>query len=379
MKKYYLLSPGPTPVPPVVLQTQALPMIHHRTKAFSAVLMRALDGMKKIIKTNNKVLLFTSSGTGAMEAAVVNTLSAGDKAIVIRAGKFGERWGEICEAYKVKMVALDVEWGNAVDPNAVAKALAENPDTKAVFSTLTETSTCVVHSIKKLGEIVSNTNAILVVDAISGLGGQEIRMDDWKVDVVVSGSQKGLMLPPGLAFAAISEKAMGYVEKSTLPKYYFDFKKALKTLAKETTPWTPAVSLVLALDKAVELINAAGVDNMLAKYEKMGKAIRNAAHSLGLRLLAAKSPCNVATAIIMPDGIDAVDVKKLLVKDYGFEVAGGQAQLKGKIIRIAHMGYMDEFEMIGVISALEMVLKKLGYKFVLGSGITAVLKTFSEN
>jgi len=378
MKKYYLLSPGPTPVPPEVLLTQAQPMIHHRTKQFSAILDNALEGMKKIFKTKNPVLLFTSSGTGAMEAAVVNTLSAGDKAIVIRAGKFGERWGEICAAYGVDFIPVDVEWGTAVDPKVIERLLSENPDVKAVFSTLSETSTCVAHPIKELGEIVSKTDAILVVDAISGLGAQNIETDAWKIDVVVSGSQKGLMLPPGLAFATVSKKAEAAIEKSTLPKYYFSFKAALKNLAKNTTPYTPAVSLVIGLEKAVEMINSEGIDVMLAKYERLAKAVRAAAKALGLKLLAEKDAVNGATAILMPEDIDATKVKNILLDKHGFEVAGGQAQLKGRIIRIAHMGYMDEYEMISVIAALEMTLKELGYKFTMGSGVQAVLNELSK-
>lgn len=376
MKKY-LLAPGPTPVPEAILEKMAEPMVHHRTPAFKAMVGEAIEGLKYIFQTQNDVLIFTSSGTGAMEGAVSNVINPGDKAIVARGGKFGERWGEIIEKFGGKPLYIDLEWGSPVDPADVEKLLKENPDVKAVYTQLTETSTCVVMPVKELGEIVAKTDALLVIDAISGLGGQEFYMDDWKVDICVAGSQKGLMLPPGHAYAAVSEKAWKVIDNCTQPNYYFNWKKYRKKLADNTDPYTGSVLHVKGLLVAIDMIKKAGLENMFYQYKVLGKAVRAAVGALGLKVFANPS-CNVATAVSVPDSVDGLALVKMLRDKYGFTIAGGQAHVKGKIFRIAHMGYIEIFDIISVISALEICLHELGWKFEWGAGLTAAQEILAQ-
>lgn len=376
MKKNYIMAPGPTPVPEDVLLEIAKPIIHHRTSQYQEIFKKANEGLKYLFKTENDVFTFASSGTGAMEAAVINILSSGDKAIVVRGGKFGERFSEICTAYGVEVVPIDVEWGKPVDPNDIKKKLAGGKAVKAVFATLAETSTGVKNDIESIGKITSSTNAVLVVDAVSGLCADDLKTDEWKVDIVCSGSQKGIMLPPGLAFASVSKKAMDMASKSNLPKYYFDFKEYKKSLDKNDVPWTPAVSLVRGLCKAVDIIKEEGIENVLARHARLANATREAVKALGLELFST-SPSNAVTAVNVPEGVDGQNLVKTMRNKYGVTIAGGQGHLKGKIFRIAHLGYMIEFDTMTAISALEMVLKELGYKFTVGSGVSAALKAFT--
>ncbi len=371
MRKNYLLTPGPTSVPSDVLLDLAKPIVHHRTPQFAEIFHSVIEGLKYVFQTKNDVLIFASSGTGAMEASVANLLSPGDKALTIKGGKFGERWDEICKAYNIETFPIDVEWGRAVNPEDVRGILEREKGIKAVFATLTETSTAVVHDIKALGSIVKEFQAILVVDAVSGLGAVDIQADNWNVDVVVAGSQKALMLPPGLAFASVSNKAWDFVESSKCPKYYWSFAKARKSLETDQTTYTPAVSLIVGLSKSLEMIKEEGLENVLARHSKLAKATRAAAKAMGLDLLAQESPSDAVTAVKVPDGIDGVGLVKALKKRYDVMITGGQSQLKGKIIRIAHMGYSDTFDIIIVISALEMALVNLGYNLELGKGIKA--------
>ncbi len=377
MKKYMLMAPGPTPLPPQVLLAMAKPIIHHRTDEFKAILKEINEGLQYVFQTTHPVVMLSSSGTGAMEAAVVNTLSRGDCALVVRGGKFGERWGELCEAHGVETLTLDVEWGQAVNPAQIKSALEKHPEIRAVFTTLCETSTCVRNDIKEIGGIVAKHGAVLVVDAISGLCADELKTDEWGVDIVVAGSQKALMLPPGLAFASISPKAQELMKKSTLPKFYFSFAKALKSLAKTDTPFTSAVSLIYGLKESLALLKAEGVDNVVKRHTRLAKATREAARALGLELFS-KAPSNVATAMLMPAAIDADALRKKLSRDYSITVAGGQDKLKGKIIRVAHLGYCEESDVITVISALEMVLNQFGHKCEPGAGVAAAEKVFNQ-
>jgi aspartate aminotransferase-like enzyme len=310
-----------------------------------------------------------------MEGAVANLLSPGDTAIVVRGGKFGERWGELCEAYGVKVVALDIEWGKAVTPQEIETALKNNPQAKAVYVTACETSTGVSVDVKGVAAVVSKTSAVLVVDAISSLGGVEMKMDEWGVDVVVSGSQKGLMIPPGLAFAALSEKAWKLVKESKCPKYYFDYTKAKKCVEKTDTPWTPAVSLVIGLNEALKMIKEEGLENVLARHAKLAVAARSAMKALGLEIYA-KSPANALTAVVVPQGVDGEKMVKNIRSQYGISIAGGQDELKGKVFRLAHLGYMNEFDLVVGISAIEMELHKQGYKLELGKGVKAAQEVF---
>lgn len=371
MKKNYLLTPGPTAVPAEALLSAAAPIIHHRTPQFQAMLKEANEGLKEVFQTKNDVFILTSSGTGAMESAVVNLLSPGDKALVIQGGKFGERFTEICEAYAINAVTVDVEWGKAVNPELVGRKLREDKDIKAVFSTYCETSTGVVNDISALGRIIKDTPAILVVDAISALGSLDLPQDEWGVDVVVAGSQKGLMLPPGIAFISLSPKAWGLAEKSRCPKYYFDMKKAKKAWEKTDTPFTPAVSLIISLRESLRLIREEGLANVFARHKRLAKAVRAGMTALGLELYSPGASSDVVTAVKVPDGVDGKKLVKEMRDEWGITLAGGQSELTGKIFRVAHMGYATEFDILMGIAAIEMWLFKAGYKLELGAGVRA--------
>ena len=376
MRKNYLLTPGPTPLPPEVSEAMSRPIIHHRTPQFQAVLKEASDGLKYVYQTANDVFILASSGTGAMEAAVANLLSCGDTAIVVEGGKFGERWTELCKAYGVNTEVVKVEWGKKVDAQEIEKRLRINPKIKAVFATLCETSTGVANDIKKIGEVLKDTYAVLVVDAISGLGAIDLKTDAWNCDVVVSGSQKGLMLPPGLGFISVSTKAWKLVEASISPRYYFDLRVAKKALDKTDTAFTPAITLIIALCVALKLIKEDGLEKIFARHHKMAEATRQAALALGLELFAPTAASDVVTAIKVPASVDGEKLVKLMRDTYGVTIAGGQAELKGKVIRISHMGYIEEFDIIAGISCLEKALSKSGYKFNLGAGVKAAEEVF---
>lgn len=372
MEKKYLFSPGPTMLPPEVLLKMAEPIMHHREPEFEKIFAEIRQGLKYLFQTKNEVLIFTSSGTGAMEGAVSNLLSKGDKALVVRGGKFGERWGEICKAYGVEFIPVDVEWGWAVDPKKIQEILESDSSIRAVYTQASETSTGVKHPIKEIAEIVKKyDDTIIVVDAITGIGVFDIPMDAWGLDVVVSGSQKALMLPPGLAFAALSDKAWKFVERSDLPKYYFDFKKELKSAKKNQSSYTPGISLFVGLRESLHLIRKEGLEAVFRRHERLAEATRAAVKALGLDLYAPDSPSNAVTAVKIPEGIDGERLKDLFFEKFGITVAEGQDRAKGKIIRIAHLGYYERLDIVMVISALEMLLKEMGYTFELGTGLKA--------
>ncbi|MDP2968333.1 MAG: alanine--glyoxylate aminotransferase family protein [Deltaproteobacteria bacterium] len=379
MEKKYLFSPGPTMLPPEVLLKMAEPIMHHREPAFEKIFAEIREGLKYLFQTKNEVLVFTSSGTGAMEGAVSNILSRGDKALVIRGGKFGERWGEICKAYGIEFIPIDVEWGKAVEPESIRKALESDPAIRAVYSQASETSTGVRHPIREIAEIVKRyEDKVIVVDAITGIGVFDIPTDEWGIDVVVSGSQKALMLPPGLAFAALSEKAWKLVERSNLPKYYFDFKKELKSTKKNQSSYTPAISLFVGLRESLNMIRKEGLEALFRRHEKLARATREAVKALGLGLYAPDSPSNAVTAVKIPEGIDGERLKDLFFERFGITVAEGQGRAKGKIIRIAHLGYYGRLDMVMVISALEMLLKEMGHRFELGAGVRRLEEVLME-
>lgn len=370
MKKY-LMTPGPCPVPPEVRQALSRPVIHHRTEEYHAVHAAVVDGLRKILKTEkNEVFLFASTGTGAMESAVANTLSPGEKAIVVRGGKFSERWGELCRAYGALFIPLDLEWGKSVDPGLIEKQLTENPDVRAVFTTLCETSTGAKTDIETIGKIVAGTGAILVVDAVTGLGVSEMETDAWGLDVVVCGGQKAFMVPTGLAFVCVSEKAWERVVLAKSPRYYFDYRKARKAADKNETPWSAPASLVVALKTSLDMILAEGVENVIARHAMLSGALRAGVEVLGMEILA-ESPADGVTAILPPEGITADGLRKTMRDKYGVHVAGGQERLKGKIIRVGTMGYCDTLDVIATLSALEKSLRDLGHSVDLGSGVRA--------
>jgi len=375
MLKNFLLTPGPTPIPPRVLETMARPIIHHRTPEFQKIIQEVEEDLKYVYQTKNEVLIFAASGTGAMEGSVVNLLSPGDKALVVRGGKFGERFGEICKAYGIEFAALDVEWGRAVDPNKIDEILKKDKKIKAVYTTLCETSTGVSTDIEAVGKVLKNYEAVLVVDAISALAAIPIKTDEWGADIVVSGSQKGLMIPPGLAFVSVSPKAWAMAEKSTLPKYYFDFKAYKKALGKTDTPFTPAVNLMIALREALKIIKEEGLDVIFERHKKMAFAVRSAVKAMGLELFSPDAYSDGVTAVKVPAGIDGEKLVKTMRDKYGVGIAGGQDELKGKIFRIATMGYITTSDLIVCLAILETVLSQMGYKFQLGSSIKALEET----
>ena len=370
--KRYLFSPGPTMLPPEILLKMAEPIMHHREPDFSRIIAEIRENLKYLFQTDKEVLMFASSGTGAMDGAVSNLLSRGDTALVVRGGKFGERWQEICEAYGVQVRAIDVPWGEAVDPGLVEEALTKDRSIRAVYTTASETSTGVRHPIGELARITRHHDeTVIVADAITGIGVFDLPMDEWGIDVLVTGSQKALMLPPGLSFVALSDKAWRLTERSDLPKYYFDFKRELKKLQANDTSFTPAITLVVGLRESLRMIREEGLEALFARHQKLADATRAAVGALGLELYAEKSPSNAVTAVKIPDSVGAKELKNRFYERFGITVAGGQDRAKGKIIRIAHLGYYNHLDMIMVISALELILKEMGHRFELGAGVRA--------
>ncbi|KPJ68762.1 MAG: class V aminotransferase [Syntrophobacter sp. DG_60] len=372
MLKHYLLTPGPTPVPPKALLAMASPVIHHRSLEFSQILAEVKEGLKYLFQTRNDVLIFAATGTGAMEGAVANTLSPGDKALVVRGGKFGERWAEICKAYGIETINLDIEWGRCIRPEQILEYLRKYNGIKVVFIQAHETSTGVKFPVKEIGELIKDKDAILVVDAISALGAMELLVDQWNLDVVVAGSQKALMLPPGLSFVSISERGWKWVERSRLPKYYFDFKKEAEALKRDQGAYTSAVSLIMGLLENLRYIKEQGLDNIIEHHRRLSQATKSAIKAMGLNLFTKESPSEALTAVEAPAGINGQDIVRLLREEHGIMIAGGQGRLKGKIFRISHMGYIDKNEIIAVISALEAVLNKFGYPVKKGAGVRVV-------
>jgi len=378
MKKHYLLAPGPTPVPERALLAMAQPIIHHRTPQFSEVFAEACQLLKFVFQTEQDVLILSSSGTGAMESSIVNLFSPGDEVIAINGGKFGERWGNISEVYNLNVHWVNVEWGKAVDVSVIKGLLDKNPNIKGVLSQASETSTTVTHPVRELAELTKKSDCLLIVDGITAVGVTDIPMDKWGIDALVSGSQKAFMLPPGLAFIALSEKAWKAAEKSKCPRFYFDLKKERKNLAKKTSAYTPAVSLITGLRETLLMMKEEGLDNVFARHERLARATRGAMEALGLKLLAPQNPASSATGVYLPEGLDGKKFVKYIRDELGVTMAGGQDHLEGKIIRIAHLGYIDTFDIITAVSAVEMALEKFGQKIALGKGVGAAEKILLE-
>ena len=377
--KYRLMAPGPTPVPEKVLTKMAEPIIHHRTAAFEAIVAEVKEALKWLYQTKDDVLIFAASGTGAMEGAVSNLVSKNDKVLVVDGGKFGERWWKIAKAYGVAYDVIKVEWGKAVDPKVIEEKLKKE-DFRAVYIQASETSTGVYHPVKEIAAIVKNyPNTALVVDAITGLGVVNLPADDWGLDLVISGSQKALMLPPGLAFTSVSKKAWGLIEKSDLPKFYFDFKKEKKSIDENTTAYTPAVSLIIGLNEVLKSMKAMGLDGIFKKHEMIAKACREGLKAMGLKLYAPESPSNAVTAVYSPEGLDAGKIVKGLRDQFNMTIAGGQDQAKGKIFRVGHLGYYDPMDIVSVLAAIEITLVKNGHKMELGKGVGAALQVLSSS
>lgn len=376
--KYRLLAPGPTPVPEKVLVKMAEPIIHHRTAGFEAIVGEVKENLKWLYQTKSDVLLLASSGSGAMEGSVINLMGKNDKALVIDGGKFGERWWKICKAFGLAYDVIQVEWGKSVNPKEIEEKL-KGCDYRAVFMTASETSTGVSHPVQAVAAIVKNyPNTALVVDAITALGVVNLPVDEWGLDIVVSGSQKALMLPPGLAFASVSQKAWGLIEKSDLPKFYFDFKKEKKSMDANTTAYTPAVSLIIGLNEVLKSMRAMGYEGIWKKHQLLADACREGLKAMGLKLYAPESPSNAVTAVYSPEGMEAGKIVKGLRDQFNMTIAGGQDAAKGKIFRIGHLGYYDPMDMVSVLSAIEITLLKNGYKLELGKGVGAALKVLAS-
>jgi aspartate aminotransferase-like enzyme len=349
-------------------------MIHHRTPEFSKIFAETRAGLRKLFQTDQDVLILAASGTGAMEAAVANVLGPGDRVLVVNGGKFGERWMRICETYGVAVEEIRVEWGEAVRPEAVKTALERFPDAKAVFVQASETSTTAVHPIEEIGRLTENRDVLLVVDGITAVGVYDLPMDRLGIDVLVTGSQKALMLPPGLGFIALSPRAWKRAETRRLPAFYFDLQRERKNQSDNTTAYTPAVSLVNGLHAVLAMLEAEGLPNVFRRHALLADATRSAVRELGLRLLAPGAPSPAATGLHLPEGIDGGKLAKYLRDRMGVTFAGGQDHLKGKVLRIAHIGYFGGFDIVTAIAALEMALTKFGARVELGAGVAAAEK-----
>src|SRR5213082_3732858 len=375
MKKIRLLTPGPTPVPERLSLRMAQPIVHHRSPEFEQVFARVREGLQCLFQTREDVVQFASSGTGAMEAAFVNFLRKGDTAIVVDGGKFGERWAKFAKAYGVKAVTLKCEWGLPVDPAAVERALRENPEAKAIFVQANESSTGVAHPIQALAKVAQQGPAILVVDAISALGAFDLPFDAWGIDVMVSACHKALRLPPGISFLAANARAWKVNESADLPRFYFDIKRERDSQRKNQTAWTPAIALVEGLDESLSMFREEGLENVFARHERMARAARAGMQALGLTLYS-RSPSPAMTTVLAPDGVDSEKLVKHLFKQYGIKLVGGQEGAKGRIFRIAHLGYFDDFDMLVVIGAVERGLHDLGARVELGAGLAAAQQSF---
>jgi serine---pyruvate transaminase len=380
--KKYLLTPGPTPVPDEVLLAGARGIVHHRSPEYSELFLRVLDGLKYVFQTENDILVFSASGTGAMESAVTNLVSPGDRVLVASNGNFGERWHELCSMYGAEVTLLDYEWGAKADPADIARKLQADEGYVAVFCTQSETSTGVVNDLEAIARVVRPHRAVLVVDAVSGLGATDLKTDEWGVDVVVSGSQKALMTPPGLAFVSVSEAAWELSTRATNPSFYVSWRESKKALDDPSPqmPWTPPVGVMLSLDKALELIREEGLDEVFKRHRVLGKAAREAAKALGLELFSPDDPeATSVTAVKVPEGVDGNRLTKIMRVTYGVTIAGGQGRVSGKIFRLGHCGYFGPFDIITAVASLEMALREVGYESELGAGVAAAQRVFLED
>ncbi len=377
IRKQRLLTPGPTPLYPPALHAMMASDIHHRTEEFRNVYKSALADLKEVYGTSNDVLCFAASGTGTMDASVSNLFSRGDKVIVCTAGKFGERWVEIAKAYGLDANVLKAEYGEVVTPDRVEAALKAEPGTKGVFIQASETSTGAEHDVEAIGEIVKKTDAIFVVDAITGIGTMPLDIDGWGLDVVIGGSQKAFMIPPGLAFISVSPKAWKFADTATLPHYYFSLKIEKKSAAANDSSWTPATSLILALGESLKYMKKIGMPNLIENAQLLARATRDAAGELGLEVFA-KRPGSSVTAIKAPAGMDSKVIVKGFKERFGAIIANGQGSMQGQIFRVAHLGYFDFADMFGVIAGLELILRANGHKVELGKGVAAVQRVYEE-
>lgn len=379
MIKKRLFTPGPTPIPESVMLRMAEPIIHHRNPEFREIFKRVNENLKYLFQTKQPVLTLTCSGTGGIESTFVSLFSPGDTIISVNGGKFGERWVKMPKVFDYNVFEIKNKWGTAPTENEILNALKQNPNAKGVYLTHSETSTGTATDIKLISKVIrENSNALVCVDGITAIGAHEFRFDDWGIDVCVTGSQKGLMIPPGLAFVCLSQRAISAMEKSTTPKFYFDLRKALKSFADDDTPFTPAITLIVGVDAALQIIKDEGIENIWHQHERKANAIRAGVTALGMKLFS-NSPSFAVTPVWLPENVDWKKFNSTLKKTYGITVAGGQDEFTGKIFRISHLGYYDEFDMVTIIAALEMSLNEVGYSFTSGVGVQAVMNYFQNN
>lgn len=369
--KRYLLAPGPTPVPHEVVAAMSAPIIHHRTPQFSALFAEVQGELQALFRTAGEVMILAASGTGAMEAAITNLLSPGDEAIIVSGGKFGDRWTQLCAAYGVLPHEIAVEWGEAVEPAAVLSALDAHPEARVVLMQATETSTTVLHPVEEIAALTRTRDTLLVVDGITAIGVLDIPMDRWGIDVLLTGAQKALMLPPGLALVALSPRAWERTRRARLPRFYFDLAREREAMVRKTTAWTPAIGLVVGLRAALKLMREEGLAQIFARHARLAAATRAGLTGLGLQLLAPRAPSPAATGVWVPDDVDGTQLVRYMRDEMGVTVAGGQDRLKEKIVRIAHVGHAGAFDVIVGIAALEMALSRLGHPVRFGQGVGA--------
>jgi aspartate aminotransferase-like enzyme len=378
IKKQRLLTPGPTPLYPKALHAMMDADLHHRTQDFRDLYTQVLADLKEVLGTSNDVLVLVASGTGGMDASVSNCFSPGDRVIVCTAGKFGERWVEIVKAYGLDAVVLEAPYGKVVSPETLAQALAANPDTRGVFVQASETSTGAVHDVRAMGEAIKKTRAIFVVDAITGIGTMPLDIDAWGIDICIGGSQKAFMIPPGLAFMAISPKAWAFMDSAKLPHYYFSLKKERKSAAGGESGWTPNTALMLALAEALNYIKKLTMAKLVDNAQHLAYATRVACQALGLELFAADNPGSSVTSIKAPKGMDSGVIVKEFRSRFGSIIANGQGSMKGQIFRIAHLGYFDFADLFAMVAGLEIILNANGYRVAYGSGVAAVQEVYER-
>jgi aspartate aminotransferase-like enzyme len=377
-RKNYIFAPGPVQVPPQVLAAISKPVVHHRSPLFDPIFSKLSSNLKEVFQTKHPVVTIASSGTGAFEAALTSIANPGDKVLSVEGGKFGQRWGLMAQAFGLDPHRYEHEWGTAPDVNYISDYLKNNPDTKAVYVTLCETSAGTLSDVKSIAALTKGTDTILIIDAISGLAADELRTDEWGVDMVVTSSQKGLMCPPGLGFVSVNDKAAAAIAKGSAPQFYFSLKKALKQLEANTTPFTPSVNLIYGAEAATDMLIKEGMENVWKRHAKLAEASRKAMEAIGCKLFS-QAPANTVTTVSVPDGIEGGKIVKILREKHGMIIAGGQDHLKGKIFRFATLGYYNKYDVLTIIQGVEATLAELGHKFDHGAGVNAASEFLTDS
>jgi len=378
IKKQRLLTPGPTPLLPEALHAMMGSDIHHRTEDFRKVYKSVLGGLKEVMQTQNDVIVLVASGSGAMEASIQNCFSCGEEVLVCTAGKFGERWTSLTKAFGLKPTVIEEPYGSTVKPEQVAAALAANPNIRGVFVQASETSTGAAHDIEGMAKVIRQYDALFVIDAITGLGTMPLKIDEWGLHIVIGGSQKAFMIPPGLAFLSVSEKAWKRMDEAKNARFYFDLKRERKNAVNGESAWTPAVSLLLAMDEALKYIRNLGMDNLIKNAQMLATATRAAATALGLELFSGNNPGSSVTAIRAPQGMDSSVIVKEFRNRFGSIIANGQGTMKGQIFRVAHLGYFDFADLFAMVAELEIILAANGYPVEFGRGVAAVQNVYAS-